>query len=196
MKIKNVVPSAEEKNYLAATYHAAAAAKGFHGDDAVNFDKNPDGFKVRQSLLILSEALEMYDAIRANKITHPPLNIGSGDFIELYKQHCKGTAAEELADVVIRLYDCAGAAHLVFTQDVWLPRRAVGVNIEPLDDLLFDLCEIIALIAGATPMAEVISLCIKIAYEIADYLQVDIQEAITQKAAYNKSREYKHGKVF
>lgn len=197
---KNTMPTMARMQANAKMYHAAARAKGFYeGDDAINPNEDLRRFYIRQSLLILGEASELYEAMRAGRIkASGEVTRTDATFIADYKELVKGTAEEELADIVIRCYDCAGAANVFEDAADYENDGVVDFLYSGNDKAMHKLCTYCIELGQSDWVSayDAIISIIAATYRIANELDIDIEKAIADKAAYNAQRPYKHGKKF
>lgn len=111
--------------------------------------------------------------------------------------------AEELADVLIRLYDCCGAFNIPLHEvDTSLPQYPETYRLS-IYDMLLDLHWGLSLVMQTyrkAPeeclleyLAQDFFLVHEIVYQIAKRLEVDLDKAIEEKMEKNKARPYRHG---
>lgn len=156
-------------------------------------------------MLIVSECGEALEAHRAGK--HADLkyydqhrSVYNETPMELhFRDHIKDTFEDELADIVIRIADMAGGNDLAKTHEHWV-QQSIGqilgpansrINIgaalydtvttltafnKPLETRLFDTMFCVGYIAGA--------------------MEIDLERHIELKLAYNRTRPYKHSKLY
>lgn len=165
--------------------------------------------------LILSEVMEMYEAFRNNNIhckayftmseyyyRHTELGEQASKFADAYKLHCKGTCEEELADIVIRLFDFVGS--LGYMGNDLMPSSKnreyiYAEKFENVDWVVYDLCTLSIEGTKRNSKTMVIAGLFYYMYYIAqlcEFWQIDIIQAIKWKLVYNSNRPYKHGKSF
>lgn len=192
-------PTPAELNQLSADCHAAARAKGFYDAPALCPDTQKEQYVQRQMLLIAGEVFEAYEALRTGKINPTVEYGGEGSYTDYYKKHVKGTAAEEFADIAIRIFDCSGALNFTYELAIYPRFNSFhkGKQLENIDDFVIAIASILLdtsndKILFYDKFHEVLCLI----YALADELGIDIAKAIADKFRYNATREYKHGKLY
>jgi NTP pyrophosphatase (non-canonical NTP hydrolase) len=217
MAILNLRPTAAQMSELAQRFFLAAQRNGFY-DESSSFDtqeKRTTGrFARRQAMLISGEVGEAYEAMRKGQIqpdgdsitqAQALHKIGEGaPYFDFYGIHCKGYAAEELADVAIRCYDAAGSIGAQIGTLLPIPDHAKHHDADYwFINILHASTQLGAYLpiqTAPTGVARNFSMYIKevlqYTYQLADLLQIDLNLHIELKAHYNLLRPYKHGKKF
>lgn len=192
-------PTAAQLNQLSKDCHAAARAKGFYDAPALCPLNERSKYIQRQMLLITGEVFEAYEALRTGKINPTVEYDGEGSYTDYYKKHVKGTAAEEFADIVIRIFDCSGALNHQYENDI--PQSIYEFYDGGILSTAEDFFTAIASLLIHTLEEDIISyerfdevLCLL--YALTDKLGIDMAKAIADKFRYNATREYKHGKLY
>lgn len=146
--------------------------------------------KMHCLMLIISEIGEMVEADRRGRRANYAEYKGNGgkDFEALIKD----TVEDEMADVVIRLCDLAGALKMRFEED----------------DICEDGCQFqkftfvenaYILTKGMCSRLEIekrIHLSLVYVAKWAEYMGVDLEWHVTEKMKYNAARPPKHGKAY
>ena len=175
--------SEEKLNEWARKIYEVATEHGWHEEQHSNF---------HYLCLIMSEVAEMVEADR-KRITDANLEgfrllISKGhDFKSTYKDYIKGSRAEEMADVVIRILDMFNAFYegskldmsksfVRFSTSYTFPERAWYFTKEILGYSTKDIANSIAYM-----------------YKWAESLNIDLDTHIELKMKYNELRSYKHG---
>ena len=192
-------PTAAQLNQLSKECHAAARAKGFYDAPALCPVKKRNKYLQRQMLLITGEVFEAYEALRTGAVNSKVAYDGEVSYTDYYKKHVKGTAAEEFADTVIRIFDCSGALNHQYENDI--PQSIYEFYDGSLLQTVDDFFTAIASLLIHTLQEDIASyehfdkvLCLL--YALADKLGIDMAKAIADKFRYNATREYKHGKLY
>jgi NTP pyrophosphatase (non-canonical NTP hydrolase) len=192
--------------------HANAVNKGFW---KVNQDF------VTKMNLIREELGELTSALRAGRVKAEVLELFDTnqieEFNEAYRQKAKGTAEEELADVVIRIYDFVGSqpeVKAVFTVADKDP--SLDPQLEGEQQYISYLYHLVGQLADYTmegelgitspwtsdmkhPFVVMGVLLFRTVYfcnKLANLLDIDLNEAVELKMKYNEFRPYLHGKKF
>lgn len=208
-------PTHEWLNNIAKKAHENAANKGFYeGEFSTVESRKSKAFLLRQKNLIRGEIGEAYEALRkggigANKLQDMFQLIvkdPKGDnFKNLYKSYLKGTLGEELADIVIRALDCAGALQIKFSEegDGELGYWREGEDMDGIFDFFYTLADSLYVganesfnIAQMLDATKAIRELVMYSFDVANYYQIDIKKHVELKMLYNSMREHKHGKKF
>lgn len=176
-------------NTLAAEAHENAVAHGFYEDfDKGDIDRQE--MEARNFALIHSELGEAVNEQRYRLL--------------FYRRPNEGVAVE-LADFVIRLMDYAAWA------GVSLPESDVDVNVptygslprlvNALHDLVCDMAaqselRNVAIPADSRLMASMITTTICVVQRYLAARDLDLWEVVREKMSYNKTRPYRHGKLY
>ena len=180
----------------------------------------------KQVALITSEISEAYEAFRKGKIqpaksragifaieflakfdpsrAGDPDQITVDEFINLYNSFVKGTMAEELADIYIRVCDAVGGFGMRELEERDDFEELVNIKLEDLlyqndgNQALFWACLHIIdeRIHFRAPMYKEIACWVAATYALANRFDIDIQTHVRIKSIYNSYRGYKHGKDF
>lgn len=167
-------------------------------------------------MLVVSEIGEMVEADRKNRHADiaafkalEEVRIGSDEeyaeyFDKCFVEHIKDTFEDELADVVIRLFDYLGTIN---TLPYMLEDGFVGMSKE-FDELFgqYSTCEhcyaltsLVMAIARNTnnnDKAEAVGAVLSMAYELSKRMGFNLLEHVTLKMQYNEHRAPKHGKRY
>ena len=167
-------------NKLAKEAHANAVKHGFW-EIPVS--------KMHCLMLIISEIGEMVEADRMGRRANYAEYKGNGgkDFEALIKD----TVEDEMADVVIRLCDFAGALKMDFN-------KFVICDAYPFQKFTF-VENAYALTKGMCSRLEIekrIRLSLEFVTKWAEYMGVDLEWHVTEKMKYNAARPPKHGKAY
>lgn len=186
-------------NQRAKEIHANAVAKGFYDDaPARTTTRFADAeYMKRRVNLIFGELGEFYEAMRSGKVKpvqRPTAQHDSAEFAAQYVAAVKGTAEEELADVVIRVLDLV--ASLGDTVSAYEFPKAAPNAPNTLDSAVFYLYRDIAKLQNASTLDITAVNVLRACIDLATYLDVNLPTAILEKMAYNKTRPHKHGKKF
>lgn len=218
----NEIPSFSMFNAQVQAFHANALAKGFYEKYPTLESRDDCEYRTSRANLITSEISEAYEAFRKGKIN--PLNTANVDFlaayaanhddepdpitvqtfIRLYDDNVKGTMAEELADIYIRVCDAIGGFGMRELEERDDFEELVNIKLENLlyqnegNQALFWACLHIIdeRIHFRPPMYKEIACWVAAAYALANRFEIDIQTHVRIKAIYNSYRGYKHGKDF
>lgn len=142
--------------------------------------------------LVMSEVAEAVEAdrkhisVNGNIAGFEKLTGVGHDFKTVYKDYVKGSVAEELADVVIRLLDYAYMR--------WgdkFPWNVEYGNVIPSDNFAVNAFTFVKDVLNYGSMNIMESICYVI--EWADQLEIDLVWHIEHKMKYNELRSYKHG---
>lgn len=174
-------------NALRDRAYKTACEHGFHDTELSN---------EHLLCLVISELMEAVEADRKGKqpnvmqfdrgISYP-----MNDFKKVYDYCIKGTVAEELADVAIRLLDLAGLRNLN------LNRFALVNVVSKKKTFTENIYAIVKDIMNYKySLEEQVNYAITQVFVLADILGVDLLWHIEQKMKYNELRENKHGKRY
>jgi hypothetical protein len=183
--------------FLSDQAYQTAKAHGFHAR------KSPDVLYVT---LIISEIYEALDADRKSRycsersvrINIPELgNLPDAEYSEWYRKICAGTFEDELADVVIRLYDYAAHIGLSLSEyecpeQFYITAAVAKSNSYP--EFAFALTQsIVNLFSQEVEWA--VPAIINTLYMYADAHSLDLYRHVLLKMRYNTLRPYRHGGV-
>lgn len=198
--MKNSEITAKWLNDMATQIHQNAVEKGFYDDAPPRGLRSHNAdYRLQRINLISGEIGEFYEAIRAGKVlaaSHPTCANDSPDFAAQYVELVKGTAEEELADVVIRVLDFVASVSGEIAIDVF--NSIVAIEVQTLDSGVYNLSGYVRSLD--TLFVDVLSFracaALRHCIGIATYLEINLARAVVEKMAYNKTRPYKHGKKF
>lgn len=220
--MQNKIPSFHLFNAQVQAFHRNAVEKGFYEAYPTLESRDDREYRTSRANLITSEISEAYEAFRKNKIqpdkpscvyilnNFEPQHAGEPDqitvdeFINLYNSFVKGTMAEELADVYIRVCDAVGGFGMRKLNEADDFEELVNIKLENLlyqndgNQALFWACLHIIdeRIHWRAPMYKEIAMWVAAAYALANRFEIDIQTHVRIKSIYNTYRGYKHGKDF
>lgn len=141
-------------------------------------------------MLIISEIGEMVEADRRGRRANYAEYNGNGgkDFEALIKD----TVEDEMADVVIRLCDLAGALNMHFEEN------DVSIDDYPFQKFTFvESAYVLTMgICSQLKIEDRIRLSLEYVTEWAKYMGVDLEWHVTEKMKYNAARPPKHGKAY
>lgn len=187
-------------NKLVKRAHGNAVAHGFWNKD----------YSHRHALmLVLTEISEMVESDRKNIVA----DVGSFEsmvkfeqnrkwyhvfmhhwtFPELFRLYIKDSIQDEMADVIIRLLDLAGAMSIDLDA---MPDSNYHRDYEKYSftEHAFALCK--GLTKENIPVARRIKYGLKYIEDWANYLGVDIYMYVNMKMQYNETRAIRHGKLY
>ena len=177
-------------NVLSNRAYAIARAHGFHEKDisiATYF------------MLIITEASEAVEADRKNRYALINGLLKKDYSIEDFEVSIKDTVEDELADIIIRLLDFAGA----FRVDIYPNNIDIDTIIKelrekntPFSDLMYSFISEIICDRSVHDMSFKISLSIEYILAICKVKNIDIMWHVAQKMKYNETRPYKHHKSY
>ena len=199
--------------------HNANADKGFYDAHPPREQRLKSWpFLLRIANLINEEIMELYSAIRDGKISPMPefleriKSMSGTDYFLFYAANIKGTAAEELADIVIRACDFLGSVCEGFAE---LQKLILGNTILPADynfdagvqklrhNTTFIDSKHTGLFscalnhkAAQLQLQTGVFILIENVQLMAEFYQIDLLQAVQMKLRYNLSRPHKHGKNF
>lgn len=186
-------------NQRAKEIHANAVAKGFYEDAPARTSTrfSNEQYMQQRVNLILGEIGELYEAMRAGNVKpaqHPTAQHDSAEFAGQYVATVKGTAEEELADVVIRVLDLV--ASLGDTVSAYeFPKLAPNAPVT-LDAAVYTLYRDALKLRNPSTLDITTAATLRTCIDLATYLEINLPTAILEKMAYNKTRPHKHGKKF
>lgn len=141
-------------------------------------------------MLIISEIGEMVEADRSGRRANYAKYNGNGgkDFEALIKD----TVEDEMADVVIRLGDFAGALHVEFEEGM-----TFGIE-HPFEKYSFTESAFVLTKGLCSQMGIRSRICFALQYvtKWAKYMGVDLEWHVTEKMKYNAAHPPKHGKAY
>ena len=140
-------------------------------------------------MLIIGEVSEMVEAHRKG------LRANVEEFNEIpnkqlaFEKYIKNTMEDEMADVVIRIFDLAGARNIKFIGNFELRNQNLSF-VEKAFFLTRCLCN------TCIPLDNKIKSALKYIEMWAAELNIDLDFFVTQKMEYNTWRPYRHGKKY
>ena len=176
--------TAEQINSYIKVAHDIAKEKGFWDDPPSEY---------QSIMLMVSELGEAVEAHRKNKksVNKNGFDALSGtlSFTDCFETYVKDTFEDEIADIMIRLFDFLGFYEIEFEE---------YVNDSYADDNIFSslyyLCS--CLIEMEDQNMYFVKGVIKQCKLIAKLMDFDLEWHIEMKMRYNQGREYKHGKAY
>lgn len=106
-----------------------------------------------------------------------------------FETHIKDTVEDELADVVIRIFDMAGT--LYEDNMVWENKRTWDFSFR--EDLNFVENAYFFVVSVLSSTVDGISGSVSYIFDWADHMKIDLWKHIELKMRYNEMRPYKHG---
>jgi hypothetical protein len=207
----NTHPNHEWLNYIAKKASENAANKGFRSTEfsTVEACRTP-AYMLRQKNLIRGEIGEAYEALRkgylgTSELTNLFERIAKSEYKEPYETHIKGTLGEELADIVIRALDCAGALQIKFSEegDGGTGYWKEGEDFDTIFDFFYTLLDSLFIGDGSDwgiDALHYISISIReiigYACDVATFYDINLYKHIDLKMLYNSMRPILHGKKF
>jgi len=188
--------------------HGQSVKNGFYDDYPTQESRRSEEFICSRAMLISGELAEAYEAYRSGKIDASVEIIGDiGDqfnkenmhfFVSIYRARVKGTVAEELADVYIRICCVAGSVGIYQVGDIseWLSAIKENCKNKDINSCFFRVLYSVLFTNCSTIHTSDISQGLAAVYFLADKLNIDLHKHVKLKAFYNTTREYKHGRNF
>jgi hypothetical protein len=219
-------------NQQVQAFHQNAVLKGFYEKYPTIESRQNSEYRVSRGTLVTGEFFEAYEAYRKGRInadsdklhelqeamqqaipvepdekdTQKIITSGimGAHFISLYDQSVKGTIAEELADVYIRICDTVGGFQLrplkgedSFSDMVFEQTEKILKDNDTPQCLFWHCTRIIKdFLYFREPMYKDIALWLAAVYALAHQFKITLPLQIDLKFIYNKYRAYKHGKDF
>ena len=176
-------PNEEKLNQWAQEIYKIATEHGWHETEHTNY---------HYLCLTMCEVAEMVEADRklvvdANLEGFKLLTSKGHDFKTVYKDYIKGSRAEEMADVVIRLLDMFYAFHEGCRLDMSKSFVRFNTGYSFPERAWYFVKEILG--SGTKNIANSIAYM----YLWAESLNIDLDTHIELKMKYNALRPYKHG---
>lgn len=208
---KNNRPNKCLLNAQIQNLHSQSVKNGFYDDYPTKESRATADFLHSRAMLISGEVAEAYEALRCGKIDADEAVLlqlfgvmgehGKAIFKTTYARDVKGTVAEELADVYIRLCCVLGALGIGYgDKDINELQNAPTPDPEKynIHTAFYDLNTLVFEAFDCAPHQmprHFISIFIYL-FHVADGLGIDIKAHIELKHYYNTTREYKHGKNY
>lgn len=174
--------------------HTNAKQKLFWEDKETNRDK-----KDELIALMVDEASELHEAMRKQKQVCITNFNQEENFEAWFLLNIKGSLGEEIADIMIRMFDFACAYELKTTTIVKYITKAShnieNIDIRPRSFILFLMRDLTDIKFSSFP-SEAIGEAAAKCFKIAEFYNIDIWKYIDYKMQYNKMREPMHGKIF
>lgn len=185
--------------------HENAVKHGFYDDLTIEQPDMP-----RLLMLIICEIAEFMEADRkarwffngeifaVDELTQMVEggDVATADFVEYYKQHVKGCAEEELADICIRCFDTLGfigADEVSINHYYEIEETCIKYSVP---SLCYSLCREITDCLLLNEVKEGLMAVIKAIVLWCKVNGVALMLHIKAKMLYNQSRPYKHGKAY
>lgn len=115
---------------------------------------------------------------------------------ELWKQefekYIKDSMEDEMADIAIRIFDCAAAYGYVLEEVDYTELPHYPTDFDTFTERAFQLCDLMTEIYSARTM----SLALQYLIEWAEWSDCNLEWHIEQKMKYNAMREKRHGKKY
>ena len=127
------------------------------------------------------------DKIRAANVYYPNTNFCSAAFSANYNSYIKSSVEEEFADIVIRLLDVSVELYGEFEYLTSYRKIVPSKKMNLAENLWFFVKNILYYYQPQ------ISESIFFIYDLAEQLDIDLDQHIEWKMKYNESRPYKHG---
>lgn len=109
---------------------------------------------------------------------------------ELFEKRIKDTFEDELADVCIRCFDFMGLNDIKLNDvDSWPQFKTTDV----LTEYIYHMMDIVTMKDNDLHPRDKCFFILAIIVNICDQKNIDINQFIKMKMAYNKNRQYKHG---
>mgnify|MGYP004564237819 FL=1 len=168
-------------NKLSKEAHANAVKHGFW--------EMPVG-KMHCLMLIITEIGEMVEADRSGR--HANYAGYNGQRGRSFDAFIKDTVEDEMADVVIRLCDLAGALNMHFEEN------DVSIDDYPFQKFTFVESAYVLTkgICSQLKIEDRIRLSLEYVTEWAKYMGVELEWHVTEKMKYNAARPPKNGKAY
>jgi len=208
----NTHPNHEWLNDIAKKASENAANKGFRKEEFSTVEAcRTLAYMLRQKNLIRGEIGEAYEAVRKGVIDAGGAVIErvfftkQEEYKKEYEAHIKGTLGEELADVVRRALDCAGALQIKFSEegDGGTGYWKEGEDFDTIFDFFYTLLDSLFIGDGSDWGIDAlyyISISIReiigYAFDVATFYNIDLYKHIKLKMFYNAMRPTLHGKKF
>lgn len=192
----------EKTNEFIKRAHGIACAHGFH-DVELSVE--------HCMMLVLTEVSEMVEADRRNRHCDAELflriigNNGGTScdgeiWLECFRSYVKETVEDEMADVMIRLYDMCGAFGIEFNDDylgVSMVDEYNEVRGRSFTEKAFMLCGMLCSVdSGEFPLDVVLGSALSFVECWAKDMGVDLVWHVENKMCYNESRSIRHGKQY
>lgn len=142
-------------------------------------------------MLIINELSECQEAIRSNRIGIYDFDTynenTNGPFDIWYKENVKGCIGEELADCIIRIFD--------FVTGWGLGHHDCVSTFSSKGNFSADLLQLVKIVISDSE-SNLWHHSIHAIIEFANTWNIKLESHIVYKQRYNRSRPYKHGKLF
>jgi len=187
-----MITKEKTKEFIDRAYKCACE-HGFHDED-----KSAEHWL----MLVISEIGEMVEADRKNRRAnrerfekdyekYPNL------VVEGFERYIKDSTSDELADVVIRLFDFCGTIgyHPVVADSCDLFRDAHGTK-TVCEQCFYMSMSVMRIIDRGVVFPDNISVTLSFCFDFAEYHGIDLDWHIEKKIEYNESRPKLHGKKY
>ena len=193
--MEKVVITKERISDLVSNSYRVAHQHGFHDDY-----HSPAHYM----MLVLSEIGEMVEADRKNR--HADIACFNTSCMEswttLFESLIKDTFEDEMADVVIRLFDFCGSLNVLpYTNDVMVDMSeefAKFFGDKSICEQCFALSSMVVDVERAddSEMRKRLGSTLSFIFEMANYHGIDLLWHVDRKMEYNESRPRRHGKAY
>ena len=196
--MEKVVITKERISELVSNSYRVAHQHGFHDDY-----HSPAHYM----MLVLSEIGEMVEADRKNRHADVAFyTTSSGLGIAAFESLIKDTFEDEMADVVIRLFDFCGSLNVLpQINDVivdmsdefakFFGDKSICEQCFALSSMVVDV-ERASYDADDTEMRKRLGSTLSFVFEMANYHGIDLLWHVDRKMEYNESRPRRHGKAY
>lgn len=179
----------EKTKELTDRAYRIACEHGFHDED-----KSAEHFL----MLVLSEIGEMVEADRKNRCADiQGYEHSSMSFIRTFETYIKDSTSDELADVVIRLFDFCGTIgyYPVVVESYDLFRDAHGLK-TICEQCFYMSVAVTRILNHGVVIPDNISVVLSFCFAFAEFHNIDLLWHIEKKMDYNASRVKLHGKKY
>lgn len=177
-----------------------SAAHGFWED-------GPSRNRAEMVMLMVSELSECLEAFRkghtwrsinaSGRIGHYMNQKAGDDWIKSFKENCKDTVEDELADVVIRVLDYIKGWNVPYCKRIYRKESTGNFGNDLLRITHYLIQAYHSDLEGSNPLPGKDWGYVLSAIEaFCDWQGIDIEQHVRWKMDYNKSRPYKHDKKF
>ena len=161
-------------------------------------------------MLVITEVGEMVEADRCGRssdsvafkkfILDSSAEDGGYFWRDCFLAHVKDTVEDEMADVMIRLYDTCGAFGITFTDDtlgISMEEDYAGVANRSFTEKAFMLCGMLCCVnSGDYSLEVVIGSALNFVECWAKDMGIDLRWHVESKMLFNETRSSRHGKSY